>query len=83
MMKSAEDWPRGDATDPSNRTNKRRVLGQRQMRADIVVVGGIGIQDLTQVGFAKDDDVIQAFSADRANQPLACPFCQGDRGAIG
>jgi hypothetical protein len=22
------------------------------------------------VGFAKDDDVIQAFSADRANQPL-------------
>jgi len=40
--------------DPSNRTNKRRVLGQRQMRADIVVVGGIGVQDLTQVGFAKE-----------------------------
>ena len=77
MMKSAEDRPRGDATDPSNRTNKRRVLGQRQMRADIVVVGGIGVQDLTQVGFAKDDDVIQAFSADRANQPLRMAILPG------
>ena len=53
------------------------------MRPDIVVIGGIGLEDLAQVGFAKDDDVIQAFSTDRANQPLACPLCQGDRGAIG
>ena len=77
MMKSAEDRPRGNATHPSNRTNKRRVLGQRQMRADIVVVGGIGVQDLTQVGFAKDDDVIQAFSADRTNQPLRMAILPG------
>jgi hypothetical protein len=66
MMKSAEDRPRGDVIDSSNRTNKRRVLGQRQMRPDTVVVGGIGVEDLTQVGLAKDHDVIQAFSPDRA-----------------
>ena len=77
MMKSAEDRPRGDVTDPLNRTNKRCILGQGQMRPDIVVVGGIGLEDLTQVGFAKDDDVIQAFSADRANQPLRMAILPG------
>jgi hypothetical protein len=40
------------------------------MRSDIVVVGGIGLEDLAQVGVAKDNHVIQAFSADRANQPV-------------
>ena len=47
------------------------------MRPDIVVIGGIGLEDLAQVGFAKDDDVIQTFSADRANQPLRMPILPG------
>ena len=29
MMKSAEDLPGGDVTEPSNRTSKRCVFGQR------------------------------------------------------
>ena len=44
------------------------------MRPDIVVIGGIGLEDLAQVGFAKDDDMIQAFSPDRANQPFRMPI---------
>ena len=47
------------------------------MRPDIVVIGGVGLEDLTQVGFAIDDDVIQTFSADRANQPLCMPILPG------
>ena len=47
------------------------------MRPDIVVIGGVGLEDLTQVGFAKDDDVIQAFSTDRANQPLRMSILPG------
>jgi hypothetical protein len=43
------------------------------MRPDIVVISGMGLEDLAQVSFAKDDDVIQTFSADRANQPLSSP----------
>jgi hypothetical protein len=35
------------------------------------------------MGFAEDDDAIETFPADRADQPLSMPFCQGDRGAIG
>ena len=47
------------------------------MRPDIVAMGGVGLDDLTRVGFAKDDDVIQAFSTDRANQPLGMPILPG------
>jgi len=43
------------------------------MRPDIVVVGGIGLEDLTQVALAKDHNAIQAFPTDRANQPLRMP----------
>jgi hypothetical protein len=32
------------------------------MRRGIVVIDGIGLENLAQVGFAKDDDVIQALS---------------------
>jgi hypothetical protein len=47
------------------------------MHPDIVVVCGIGFENLTQVGLAKDDEVIQAFSTDRANQPLRMPILPG------
>ena len=44
------------------------------MRPDLVVIGSISLENLTQMGLAKDDDVIQAFSTDRANQPLGMPI---------
>src|SRR5258708_1700602 len=39
----------------------------------MVVIGCISLENLTQTGLAKDDDVMQAFSTDRANQPLGVP----------
>ena len=66
VMKSAEDRPRGDVTESLNRTNKRCILTQGLMRPDMVLVSSIYLENLTQVGLAKDDDVIQAFSTDRA-----------------
>jgi hypothetical protein len=47
------------------------------MRPDIIVVVAIGLEDLAQVGLAKDDEVIQTFSTDRANQPLRMPILPG------
>ena len=40
------------------------------MRSQFVVIDGLGGKDLPQVGPAEDDDVIEAFSADRADQSL-------------
>ena len=74
MMESAEDGLCHDVTKPVDRTRKRRVLSQSEMCPDMVVIGGISLENLTQMGLAKDDDVIQAFSTDRADQPLGMPI---------
>jgi len=51
----------------------RRIFVQGQMRSEFVVVAGVGRKDAAQMGFAEDDDVIEAFAADRAVQPLCMP----------
>jgi hypothetical protein len=42
----------------------------------------IARQDAAQVAFVEDDDVVQTFAADRADEALDIGFCQGDRGAV-
>ena len=61
----------------------RRILTQRQMRPEFVVIAAVGSKDSAQMGAAEDDDVIEAFPADRADQSLRMPVLAGDRGAIG
>jgi len=43
----------------------RRILTQAQMRSQFVVIDGVGRKDSPQVSLAEDDDVIEAFPADR------------------
>ncbi len=74
MMKSAEDWPCGDLAAPLDRPMARRILLQRQMCSEFVVIAFVDRKDLTQVGFAEDDDMIEAFPPDRANQSLRMPI---------
>jgi hypothetical protein len=69
MMKSAEKRPRGEVTEPLNGPMGRRILVQRQMRSEFVVIDGVGTKDSTQVGVAEDDDVIEAFRCRRAPVP--------------
>ena len=83
MMKSAEDWLSGDLADPLDRPMARRILIQGQMRSEFIVIAGVVSEDSTQMGIAEDDDVIKAFPTDRAINLSACPFCHGDRGAVG
>ena len=83
MMKSAEDrlsseWPsRWNGRWPGESLSRDRCVRR------FVVIAGVGRKDPAQMGLAEDDDVIEAFTADRADQSLRIPFCQGDRGAIG
>jgi hypothetical protein len=74
MMKSGEKRPRGDVTESLNGPTVRRILVQRQMRSVFVVIADVGAKNSTQVRFAEDDDVIEAFPADRVNQPLRMPI---------
>jgi len=64
MVKSAEDRSCSNLTKPLNRTTGRRVLAEGEMRLDVIIVGGIRRNDPTQMGFAEDDDMIEAFPTD-------------------
>ena len=77
MMKPAEDRPRSELAQPLNRPMARRILVQGQMRSEFVVIASVGRKNLAQMGFAEDDDVIEAFAADRADQPLRMPVLPG------
>ena len=77
MMKPAEDRPRNDATEPLNWTSKRCILAQGKVRPDIVVMAGIDLEHPTQVGLAEDDDVIEAFPADRTDPSVRLPILPG------
>jgi hypothetical protein len=46
----------------------RRVIGQRPVSPEFVVVVGIRDQDPPQVRFARDHDTVQALSPDRADE---------------
>lgn len=73
MMKAAKDWSHSDLAEPLNGTKKRRILGEGERRPGVIVVGGICRKDPAQLDFAKDDDIIEAFPADRTDQPLRMP----------
>ena len=55
MMKSAENWPRGEVTASLDGPLVRRILVQRQMRSELVVISCVGRKYPTQMGVAKDD----------------------------
>jgi hypothetical protein len=40
------------------------------MSADAIVVVDIGAEDSAKMRFAKDQDMVQAFSSDGANEPF-------------
>ena len=77
MMKSAENGLRREPAEPLGWPMSRRILVQGQMRSDFVVIAGVGGKDSTQMGVAKDDDMVEAFPADRADQSLRMPVLPG------
>ena len=73
MMESAENWLCGELAESLDRPMGRRIFIQGQMRSEFIVIAGVVSEDSTQVGVAEDDDVIEAFPADRADQSLRMP----------
>ena len=72
-----EDRPSSELAEPLDRPMARRILAQGQMRSEFVVIAGVGRKDPAQMGLAEDDDVIEAFPADRADQSLRMPVLPG------
>jgi hypothetical protein len=49
---------------------ERRILLERKVRAHAIVVGGVIRQQVSEVPFPQDHDVVEALASDRANQPF-------------
>ena len=77
MMQAAEDWSRSDRSNPLNGTTGRHILAEGELRPDVIIISGIRRKDPAQVGLAEDDDVVEAFSTDRAYQPLGISVLPG------
>jgi hypothetical protein len=77
MMKPAKDWPRGKLAVPLDRPIVGRILAQRRMSSELVVIAGVSCKNSTQMGLTKDDNVIKTLSLDRTNQPLRMPVLPG------
>ena len=63
MVKTAEDRARYNSAESLDDAMERRVLDQRSVSSEIVVVVGIRGEDPTHVRFAQDHDMIQAVSS--------------------
>src|SRR5258707_12299352 len=53
-----------------SRTGNRRILVQRPMCSDGVVVMGVRFQNATQMRLAQDNDVVYTLTPDRSDQPF-------------
>ena len=73
MVKSTKDWPRSELAEPLDRPTVWRILVQGQMCPAFVVIGGVSRNDPAQMAFAEDNGMIEALSADRADQSLHMP----------
>ena len=67
MMEPAQDWTAENVTDGPNGTWHRRILIQGQMGAHLIVVIHVRQQNVAKMPFAQDDDMIDAFPADRTD----------------
>src|ERR1700681_3703969 len=70
MMESAEDWDRCDGAKLLWVPKIRRILVQREMRADLIVISSVILQHATQLRFVEHDQVIEAFAPNRSDDAL-------------
>jgi len=70
VVKPTKHRRRCDSAEALDRAMERGILVQRTMNSPIVVVAGIGSQRPAQVCLTQHNNVINAFAADRTDQPL-------------
>jgi hypothetical protein len=77
VVQPAENWAANNLPGPFDGTRERGILLQGEMRAGAVVICHVRQQQVAEVAFAEHDNVVEAFSSDRTDQPF------GNRGDVG
>lgn len=72
MVQAADHWPGNDGTALGrvNFSRYGRVVVERLMRAGRVVVSEVFCEDALEMCLVQHDDVVEAFSPNRADQPF-------------
>ncbi len=70
MMQTADVGYGLDPAFPQNWSCQWSIFVQRQMGAATIVILGVGTECTAQVGLAENDQMVQTFPSDRADQPL-------------
>jgi ABC transporter substrate binding protein/Transposase IS66 family len=77
VVEAAEERDRDDRADRLDRAVDRGVFRKSEVDTGAVVVVGVGTEDLAKMGFAQDQDMVQAFSSDRADEPFGVTVLPG------
>jgi|APThiThiocy_cv2_1041547.scaffolds.fasta_scaffold15076_4 hypothetical protein len=67
-MASAKERDSDDRSRRMDRTAWTSVLGESEMVRGAIAIVGVGFVDPAQMGFARNQDVVEAFSSDRADE---------------
>lgn len=71
MMESSEQWDGLNVADRLRGAADWCILVEREVGPDLIVIVGIGLQHIPEMPFAKDNDMIEAFPPDRADETFA------------
>lgn len=74
MMQTAENWHRKNAPDRQNGARYPRVIVQSEMSPSAIIIFHIWKQHMERMLLAEDNNMIKAFSSDRADQPFRMPI---------
>jgi len=77
MEKTTKDRARCNSAESLDDATERRVLDQRSVSSEFVVIVSVLGQDPAQVRFAQDHDMIKAVSSDRADEPFDMSILPG------
>src|SRR3984893_4833090 len=70
MMKPAENRPRQNHASSLHCTWNRRILAQRQVRAQCVAIVQVGQKNVTKVLLPEHDNMVSALPSNRSDQPF-------------
>jgi hypothetical protein len=70
VIQSTKNGADGNAAIASYCARERRILVQRQVHSTLIVILLVQTQQIAQMPFAKNNDMVEALTSDGADQPL-------------
>lgn len=77
VVESTQNGACGDRAELLNRPPEGRILAQREMCPEFIVVACVRFEDSAQVALAEDDHMVQASPPNRPDQPLRVSVLPG------